>query len=245
MKLFKACIAMAAFAAIFVVPSVASAGATLTHPTGISALGWTEAGSGKGLKVQATNVAHAQTSKITKMALPTGGAVECETATLTGELAKNKEGEVWGDITTAEFRGRPSQPEPEKHGIHCDSPFGKVTVTPSHTVNPVHNGVASLPWCIEAGNEDVFVVTGGACHQPERPLTFTLDTPIGECEYWKQGVIGTYTTHPNAALLTIKDQEFKKTTGSAFCPASGKLTMAFTLEDDTGGTPKDVYIDKV
>lgn len=239
MKLVKACIALAAFAALLVVPSIASATSPqLQHPTGIAAQGWTEAGAGKGLLIQGTNVKHSNTPTETVMTTSIGN-VECTTATLTGELAKNKETEIWGDITTAEFKGTPGV---TPHTSHCKSPIGNVTITPSHSTNPTHEGVASLPWCVTAkGNEDTFTVRGGKCHEAARSLTFTMDTPIGVCAYQKASVTGTYTTHASAAIATISGQEFTKVTGSAFCPGSGKLDMAFTLETDTA-EPTDVYI---
>jgi hypothetical protein len=54
-------------------------------------------------------------------------------------------------------------------------------------------------------------------------------------------VTGTYTTDPAAAIGTIVNQEFTKITGGMFCPASGKVDMAFTLESDDA-KPLDFYI---
>lgn len=247
MRLVKACIAMAAFAALFVVPSMASASPVLTHPTGTAAP--------VGTKILATNVAHANTSVITKMTTP-GGNVECATATITGEIKTNSGTHILGTITTAEFRSTPGTNHTESH---CTAPggLGKVTVTPNHTVNPCHTpsggtSHCSLPWCITASNLndefEVFADTDGKCEEKGK-LTFTLDsTIVGACSYEKEKpVIGTYTTDKSPefsdAILTIKDQEFKKITGSAFCPATGKLDMAFTLatdENEKSGTA--IYI---
>lgn len=224
MKLLKACIALAAFAAIFVVPSVASASPELTAPTGTTYSG----------NIIATNVAHSTTSEITKMVTAIGN-IECATATLTGEVETNSGTHIAGNITTAEFFGKPGV---KPHGAHCFGGFGgNTTVTPNHTVNPEHNGVKSLPWCVTANElNDKFSVRGGKCSEIARPLTFTLHTAsVGSCGYEKASVTGTYTTHPADAILTIENQEFKKITGGAFCPGSGKLTMAFTLTEDLAG----------
>ena len=226
MKLVKACIAMAAFAALVVVPSVASASPLLTSPTGTTAPA--------GLSIQATNVAHAGTAKHTLMTTSAGN-VTCDTATLTGALEKNTGTHIAGNITTVQFEGPAGGP--------CSSPLGNVTITPNHTTNPVHNGQASLPWCVTANTlDDKITLRGGLCSQAARPLTFAMHTPIGECEYWKASVTATYTTHPAAAIATVSGEEFKKTTGSVFCPESGKLDMAFTLETDVAN-PQDVYVD--
>lgn len=240
MKLVKACIAMAAFAALFVVPSVASA-IQLTSPTGTTAP--------VGTLIQGTNVAHSKTSVVTVMTTGAGN-IECAKATLTGELTKNAANGaiVEGNVTTASFSGTPSEPA----SAHCTAPggFGTTTVTPSHTSDTKHEYAAgkestSLPWCIKAEAEDVFTVRGGKCSEESRPLVFSLHTTLlGTCTYSKASVSGTYTTHPNAAIVTISGQEFTQVTGSAFCPPTGKLDMAFTLETDpASGSPSDVYID--
>lgn len=235
MKLVKACIVMAAFAAVFVLPSVASA----TSPT----LFQTTAGGVNdlipvGTSIIATNVAHTGESTTTIMKTPLGN-VECETATLTGEVTTNAGGLIQGNIETAEFLGKPkSSPHSEK----CAGGFGGDTrVTPTHTLNPVHNGVGSLPWCITVeGNKDVFSVRGGKCSEVARPLTFTLHTTtVGSCSYErKEPLTGTYTTHPADLVATVtggEEAKFTRVTGTAFCPASGELFMAFTLTTDNSG----------
>lgn len=231
-NLIKASIAMAAFAALFVLPSVASA-IQLTHPTGTTAP--------VGLLITGTNVAHAGTAQHTLM--ETGiGNVTCSSASLTGKLVRNEPNgaHVVGEITKADFTG------PE--GEHCTSPLGKTTVTPSLTSETEHNGAKSLPWCVTAGAEDtitVFGQVGGSCTNGQsRALFFTLHIAGGlTCGYSKASVTGLYTTHSAAAIATISNQEFTRvTSNSAFCPPSGKLKMAFTLETDAVN-PTDLYID--
>lgn len=233
MKLVKACIAMAAFAALFIVPSIASA-ITLETPTGTAAA--------IGKEIIATNVAHSTTPLTTKLTSGVGN-IECETATLSGKLTANGGANVEGNITTAEFRGKPGS---SPHSVACSGGFGgDTTVTPSHSSNPCHTPEGkpqhcSLPWCVKAGAEDVFTVRGGECSQAARPLTFSLHTStLGTCAYEKASVTGTYTTHPADLVMTISNQVFKRITGSVFCPSEGVLQMAFTLNSGDG-TGKEV-----
>lgn len=235
MKLVKACIAMAAFAALFVVPSIASA-VQITHPTGTTAP--------VGTLITATNVQHSGTAKNTIMTVPGVGNFECTEATLTGELTKNAAGgaSVEGNITTAEFRGHPGGGSND-----CNSPLGTFVVKPSHTNNEVHTGKTSLPWCVRAAGGDTFTLRGGKCSEAARALTFSLQvTGIAPCLYEKAEVTGTYTTHPGDLIGTIINQEFKESalTSSIFCPNAGSLDMAFTLETDNE-LKQGLFIDSV
>lgn len=247
MRLVKASIALAAFAAIFVIPSMASASVTLTHPTGTAYNGF----------IIATNVAHGTETKTQTVMTTSLGKIECTTATITGKVLVNNGTHVLGTVETAEFRKTAGS---GTDSTHCTAPggLGTVTVTPSHTSDNQGAGrPPSLPWCITAGAEDRFEVWGekeGDCAK-KVPLTFTLHSSIlGTCRYQREAaVVGTYTTHPSDAIVTIKDQEFKKMEGSGFCPTGGNLDMAFTLTTDsshevggkiieTEGT--EVWIDK-
>lgn len=231
-KLIRACIAMAAFAAIFVIPSAASAKPELTHPTGTTIPA--------GTKLMATNVAHSATGKPTRF---TAGGLEvvCQTATLTGELEKNTGTHIAGNITTAEFFG--------KVGNHntgsCESNLGDVVATPTHLVNPEHEGKKSLPWCVTANElNDKLTIRGGKCSEAARPLFFTLHPPGFSCTYSRASLIATYTTHPADAVATVDgNQHFKKVTGGLFCPNEGTLDMAFTLTtDENGVSGAPIYI---
>lgn len=236
MKLVKACIAMAAFAAIFVVPSMASATSpTLCETTGEPLTCHPVAA---GTLVTGTNTVHGS-HVVSVLDAGLAGKVQCTGATLTGEVETNSNAHIAGNITTAEFGGTPGGTTTG----HCsgNSVLGeKITPTPTHTSNPCHTptgGTAhcSLPWCVTANElNDTFTVRGGKCSEATRPLTFTLHGNI-ECKYEKASVTGTYTTHPETdAVLTITNQEFKRnTTSSGFCPATGKLSMSFTLSTDT------------
>jgi hypothetical protein len=226
----QACIALAAFVAVFIAPSATSASPELTAPTGTQA--------SVGTFVQATNVKHLEPNKAIRLTTSIGN-VECNEATLTGELTSNTGSHIAGNITTAEFRGKPSEPASQ----HCASPFGNVTVTPNHTTNPSHNGVSSLPWCITANTaDDKFTVRGGKCSEAARNIVFTLHTALyGTCTFQMASVTGTYTTHPNVAVLSIQNQMYTRITGSNFCPGNGILDMAFTLESDDE-QPQDLYV---
>jgi hypothetical protein len=240
MKLFKACIVLAAFAALFVMPTIASASPELTHPTGTTATGDHETtaltGKDEGITIEATNVSHSTTAKNTVMTTGLGN-LECATATLTGTLITNTGTKIEGEISTAQFNGTPGTPA----AAHCSAPggLGTVTFTPSHTSNPA----GGLPWCVIAeGLQNKFIVRGGTCTEVARPLKFTLHSALlGACVYEKAQVEGTYTTHPVDAIMTITEQEFKKISGSGFCPGSGKLDMAFTMFTD-GKPTEPIYI---
>lgn len=216
MKLVKACIAMAAFAALFVVPSMASA-IEIQAPTGTTIP--------NGTNLVATNVAHAGTAKHLLMTTPIGN-ITCDTATLTGPLLTNSIANPVGEITTAQFEG----PTPNST---CTGPLGAVTVTPSHSSS------GSLPWCLKVKAEDILEVYGkpaAGCHSAEtKPISFTLHTGGLTCVYQRTSVTATYTTHPADAVATVNGVLFKKSSGSIFCPEEGTLKMAFTLTLDPNG----------
>ena len=236
MRLIKACIALAAFAAIFVLPSMASA-IELTHPTGTRIP--------VGTSIIATNVAHSGTP--TQTVLTTSlGKVVCGKATITGKVVANDGTNAIGTVETAEFAGTH---EKTTTG-HCGGEGfvgSTVTPTPSHTSDEQGSGrPASLPWCMKAKAEDKFEVWGeveGSCTNGKtRPVTFTLHGSL-TCGYEKAIVNGTYTTHPADALVTIEQTFTRRAGESAFCPFEGTLKMAFTLTTDeagTSGTP--IYI---
>lgn len=226
-KTIQAYIALAAFAAIFVVPSVASASPELTSPTGTKAP--------VGTLITVTNAEHAVTPKRARLTTPSG-TIECESVTMTGEVSSNTGTDIGINLTTVQIANTASSP--------CDGgKLGKFNFTPNHTSNVTHNGVSSLPWCLTAnGLEDKALIRGGNCSEALRPMTFLFHTPMaGTCSYEMVSISADYTTHPTAAILTIPNQKFFKSTGSIFCPAEGALEMALTLETDTG-TPGDVYI---
>jgi hypothetical protein len=230
-KLTRAFFVAAVFAALFLVPSVASASPELTHPTGTTAP--------VGTLIEMKNVAHSISPKgfATKGAT---GTFECATTTMTGELAKNSGTQIQANITTAEFRGTPEEP----NSADCFQPggYGATTMTPNHTQNPTHNGNSSLPWCFTVeGAEDKFSLRGGKCSEAARPLVFVYHSAVaGACTFQKSALSGTYTTHPSDAIFTVQGQEFTRATGSAFCPGAWGMDWSFTMTTDGNNTP--IYI---
>jgi hypothetical protein len=214
-KLIGAFMALAAFGVFAVMPAMSSA-AVATFPTG------TALATGSLIKATNTNAPLLQDTSGNTL-------VTCSSATLTGELTKNSEGEVQGKITSATYRGTGAQasgePAPE-----CTSIIGNVSVTPLVS--------SKAPWCLKTTSkvEDTWNVTGGACPGGGAIKFILNSTTIGECEYESTagGVSGTYTTHPADAVLTVTSSGFKLIRGNTFfCPASGHLSQAFTLEKDS------------
>lgn len=235
--LLRSTIAMAAVVALFVLPSLASASPELTSPTGTRAP--------VGTKFIGTNVAHASAPKQFLTTTPIG-TMSCATATITGEVVKNDGSHLIGRITTFQLSGTEASPS----SSHCNGFGGGATsVTPSHTTNPTHNGVAALPWCITAsGAENVFTIYGeveaNCANGKTRPITILYENAsIGNCTYQRAQISGTYTTHPADAILTIKGQPFTKVTGSAFCPSSFEIHLGLTLTTDVSEAEGEaVYI---
>jgi hypothetical protein len=219
-RVILACAALAAFAAFAVIPAVASA----SEPVLTYPTGTIMP---INTKIRAHNV-----NGNTKMTLPGGGAVECSNSTMTGTLIQNN-GVVKGNVESASFKGTESEER-------CTSPLGATKVT-----------VTSLPWCLSSTEvTNGFEVRGGLCSEATRALTFTLDVAGLSCSYSRANVNGTFTTHPEDAILTISEIEFAKSGGSFLCPASGKLDMSFTLEHDPtlkeeeeGKVTNPIYID--
>lgn len=81
-------------------------------------------------------------------------------------------------------------------------------------------------------------------NEKTRPVTFTLYGSL-TCGYGKEVVIGTYTTHPADAVLTLEQSFTSRVGESAFCPSTVTLEMAFTLTTDPEGKEGEpVYIDE-
>lgn len=210
-KIIGAVIAVA-LVAFAAVPALASASPVLTNPPGTAVpVGTAIVGTNIGNTVMTTSL----------------GNIECQKSTVTGKVTKNNGTEIEGNIESASFTGSGS-------GGACTTAFlGDVTVTPK-----------KLPWCLKANAKigtDKFNLTSGACGGGG-VMEFTLDTAIaGECTYTKSAVEGTYTTGGTQAVLTVSEQEFKKSAGGFLCPSTGKLDMKFGLETD-GASPSPIII---
>jgi hypothetical protein len=222
-KVLKTCIVMAAFAAFLVVPSIAAAvnEATVTAPTGTNLAA--------GSLIRGTNKETNGTHVIATLTDVNGNVLtQCTTATLTGTLKENSGTSVKGEVTAAEFIGTPNV---TPHTTHCAG-IGNITVT----TNPATNG---LPWCLRSDNTmltDEFQVTGGECAKAPRPIRFILHSGLaGECTYERTTpVVGTYTTHPEDAILHVSKQKFTKVGGGGFCPGEGFLDLTQRLETHAG-----------
>lgn len=211
-KLMAACMALAAFAAFAVAPSIASARPFLTQPTGTAV---------------PTNTAITGTNVGNTVMTTSLGNVTCEKAVLSGTLKKNNTTEgTEGEITSATFENKES---PE-----CSSWTGGVTVT----ANPTTNG---LPWCVKAtATTDTITIGGGSCGT-SRPIRFVLhftNALIGTCTYQRtEAANGTLVTDGAGAgenTASITKQAWTKFEGGGGCPSSGELDMTFSLENSSG-----------
>jgi hypothetical protein len=243
-KLITACMALVAFAALAVMPAVASAtnDPELTHPTGTLLA--------EGTKITATNVGE------TLLKSGDGSSIlaRCTHATMTGTLTKNKENTVEGTIDTATFEGTGGF----LNGMNeCTGSFGNLTVTTNGggvDGETVENGT---PWCVRSTPTmatDEFQVRGGACGTATRKITFVFDTTIfggtTQCKYERastEPIKGTYTTDSPStdALMHLAagaNTKFVGESGNSFvCPTSGTLEMTFTLKTDTTPTAEPLY----
>lgn len=230
-KLITACLALVALAA-FALPASASASPELgeTVEGAFSKLA-------VGSKITGTNV-----NGTTKFLNDEGTGVlaECEKAVMTGEVTSNTGTHIAGNITTATFYGGG---EGELFKMQeCDGTFGDLTPT-TNSGTDTENVTNGTPWCITTNGKDEFTVRGAKCSEEQRAITFVLDTTLlfggtTECKYSRSEAIkGTYTTHPEDAVFTLKggaNTTFKGEAGNNFvCPATGSLEMSFTLETDS------------
>jgi hypothetical protein len=212
-KVTMVSLAFGVYIALVAAPGAAVAlSPVITHPTGTPLSVNIKGGVG----FKATNVG------VTKLTLPTGGAVECSTASMTGAITINSEGRIEADVEAVSFSGTSTE-------LACTGSLPVARVT-----------VPSVPWCIKAGvglPTDGFEIRGGKCTEPSRSVTFIIDTGLSQCKYEKASVSGTITTDTQGqdAALDIAESEFKGETGNPpTCPSSGKLDMTYTLETDSG-----------
>lgn len=233
-KITMACMALVALAA-FALPATASAtnDPQITHPTGT-------------LLSTATlpKIVGTQVGGFTRLWDTENKNVEleCTSATMTGELTKNSGGTVEGKITSAVFGGTGAKSATE--------PANECTATSIFTVNTsvTPQVSAAAPWCLRSTPTmvtDEFQVSSGTCGTNGKLKFILAPTGVEACTYESTGVVkGTYTTHPEDAILHIKPSQttsgFKKISGSFICPSSGQLEMSFTLETD--GTNQPLYI---
>jgi hypothetical protein len=219
-KLISACLAVAACTAFAVLPSIASAAPTITHPTGTVL--------GTGSKITATSL-----SEVLFLAA-NGASVRCTGASLTGELTQNNGKGFAANITSANFLGS------GKNGDCTSEKDGDVFVTPT-----VATSGQGLPWCLTWKEADSFHFRGGRCSENNRPIRFGLDfTLFGECTYFRdtreegaapgpaKGSFQTDLGPGQDAVLEVFNQEWTLEAGGMFCPKVILLNMELTLETD-------------
>ena len=141
--------------------------------------------------------------------------VRCSSADLSGTLTENSGTSIKGEIPVgnASFTGTGT-------GGDCTSALGSTKVTVNSKL------------CLQTTKTaDQLEVTGCGAN-----VTFTLEiTGTGPCKYSTSRVLGTFTTSPENAKVTVSEQEATKEEGGIFCPSSGKLDMVFDLT--AGGKP--------
>jgi hypothetical protein len=215
-KLSAACLAVVALAACWIVPSLASAGPALTHPTGTRLPTLT--------KITGTNVGN--------MLLTDGAGkaiAECSSAVLTGELLKNNGAAIEAELTSAVFAGT-------RIDKTCTASFfnNGITVT-SVTAN-------GLPWCFIANGEmgiDEAHIRGGSCIEEAREIRVELDLGMmTKCVYKREAVIAgsmrTDVAPDNSdAIVQLSNVLFTYVSGmKPPCPMQISLDLNFTLETD-------------
>ncbi|HEX5593208.1 MAG TPA: hypothetical protein VFX35_07665 [Solirubrobacterales bacterium] len=230
-KIIMACMAVAALAA-FALPASASASKMTLEENGVPLNTTGQTCTGKaGICILATNKDANGNHLVSKFTDANGNTlVECTTADLTGRLEKNTHEEIAGTIETATFEGTANV---TPRTVDCGSAtLGDVLVTPSTATN-------GLPWCVRstaAMAADEVQIRGNECTAAARPLRFTLHpTSLGvPCTYERAGaVIGSITTTPAAAQITVTKQEFPGVAGNSFlCPGKGFLDLTMSLYTD-------------
>ena len=206
-KIIAACVSLVAFAAVAVMPAVASATVGLTEPANTRLA--------VGALVEATN-----TESI--VFVSNLGDVTCTKSTLTGDVKENTTTSVRVTITKATFTNN--------EGGQCTSSFGNWTVTTEIAkVDWCITSTETGKWHLQAnacGN------TGTALNFTlENAFTgeckYTRSHATGP-------VRGTYTSGGNTLSITntVAGSGFVKSSGGFACPSEGTLRGAYTLETD-------------
>jgi hypothetical protein len=212
LKVITAC-----FAALLLMPSavLAANSPEVTYPTGTRLA--------TGSKVRAHNVGEV---KLTT----DEGTYSCSYGETTGTLKKNNGTEVEVTVETGAFAGTGA----EDKCTTTSAPISEFTLTPNSETN-------GLPWCLSSTplmKEDEAQIRGGSCSVEKQPLRLTLGVkaPATYCIYERGSaspIKGTYSTHPEDALLTTNEVEFSLVRGTVTCPATMKSDSTMTLENDS------------
>jgi|SRR5215218_138054 len=200
-KLITACLALVAFAAMAVVPALASASPVLTNGSTPVVTGSKILGKNTGNTKFTTSI----------------GTVECTNAKMTGTLTVNSGTSIEGDIETAEFNnGSSTSP--------CTTNFlGNVTVTPKRLPWCIK--------AKSTFTADTFQLSSGACAGGGTMEFILDSSTVGPCTYISTGtppITGTFTTG-TGTLKTEKQGAFTKSEGGIGCPSGGELDMTFDL----------------
>jgi hypothetical protein len=220
-KLIGLSLVIAAWCACAAIPSAVSASPLLTFPTG------TSLATGSLLKVTNIGVARFVESQWT---------VECPTANVTGKLAKNSGSSIEIEFSTMELHGL---------GAGGDCRQDRTTGGTTEVGSSVNVSYSGLPWCFKANpliGEDGFEIRGGSCGGEPKNVTMVLNyTGLGECKYQASAIRGSFVTHPEDAMLTMKTLFEKEVTSPFFCASTINSETAMTMERDAL-TSEPVYI---
>lgn len=202
-KLLATCVSLAAFAALAVIPAMASASPVLTE-NGVAVP--------VGAKVDATNSGNI-------LFTTSSGTVTCTKSTFTGTVITNTGTHIEGTIETATFKGE--GPEETCKSTFIFNPSFKVTPENLHWC--ITSGGADA-WSIRGG------ACGAAAKNLRFTLDNSV---VGNCTYERATVTGTYETNKTPVTLKVgASQTFTKVAGGSACPATGTLSGGWTLETD-------------
>lgn len=201
-------------------PFYISGGPTLTYPTGTKLA--------TGGKIRARNIGNLKFTNASGSAL-----WECTSAEMTGTLKTNSGSAIEADIEKASLSGTGTEGT-------CTFPFIGNTES---TFNFATNG---LPWCLRATSgmaADELQIRGNSCANEARPIRVSFELTVSvPCRYERKAAItGSYTTHPEDAVLHFTNAIFLEVEPKEACDDETTLDASLTLERDEAGT-KPVYI---
>jgi len=231
-RIVAACVAVAAFAALAVIPSLASASPVVTE---------------SGARVKATTPDGVNTiirgSTVGVQVLSTGlGNVNCEKSTIEGELVKNTGTDFTATLTTFDYSG--DDPEEAKCTTSIsDFAGGKVTAkveveTPAFCLH----SVSGVDHVLIYG--EVKTPVGKHCENTSDRTTigfnliFTTHTggSFATCTYQRpvtEPLTASYTTTTGDTLV-MTNQKFTKSAGGVLCPNTGEYTGTYTITTTNG-----------
>ncbi len=202
-------------------PLYISGGPTVTFPEGTKLA--------TGAKLRGHTV-----GEITLTDLNGNTLLHCQSGETAGTLTKNSGTEIEMSVESASYTGTGT-------GKGCTNSFSGDL---EWTFNSATNG---LPWCLRATSamaSDEFQIRGNSCAGESRPIRIVTDSLVGTlCAYERKAAItGTYATHPEDAILNLKDTGLvEKEPRKAECADETQMEASFTLERDEAGT-KPIYI---